>query len=89
MKKGPKAARCKGCDALIFWAKTPAGKNMPFNVSPAARAEWIAYWNAKAGVVSCFRDVRGSAGYNQAMVNRAYNRYQPHWETCPRPPSKR
>ena len=26
---GTEAARCRGCNAVIYWVKTPRGKNMP------------------------------------------------------------
>lgn len=36
--EGTPPAKCRGCDAKIFWVKTPANKNMP--VDPDGEAHW-------------------------------------------------
>lgn len=35
---GTRAARCRDCDAVIYWVKTPHGRNMP--VDPDGQPHW-------------------------------------------------
>ncbi|ORL11630.1 hypothetical protein [Prescottella equi] len=74
----PEPSRCRSCRAEIHWGKTPAGKHLPVDVTPA-----------KSGTVAL--DVHGGVLYAGVLVGaqlaavRRSTRplYEPHWVNCP------
>jgi hypothetical protein len=70
------ASPCRGCGGLIFFVKTPNGKNMPVNLEPDS-----------TGNVAVYRDVSGTfQGRTLTKSDNAPSRgetlYMPHMATC-------
>lgn len=74
-------ARCKSCDAPIWWARSAAGALSPFDAEPSLEGKWVLKWSAAAG------EMQSEGAHNperRAELEAAgRNLYVTHFATCP------
>jgi hypothetical protein len=74
------ASECRSCKALIIWAKTEKGKNLPVDVDTSKDGEWFIVINkAEYRVDAIFHKSQRA----RAWVDGGAPRHKAHWATCP------
>lgn len=74
-----KRARCRSCGAFIVWAKSEAGKWLPFDFEPHPRGTFILTEDFDATEPKAFPWRK----FDQALLPLYRERWVPHWATCP------
>ena len=67
-------ARCKTCDAPIWWARSSYGALGPYDATPVPDGTWQLTWVAAAAELQ--------AAY-KPEPEEGRNRYRSHFATCP------
>lgn len=76
-----KPSRCRSCNAPMIWARTPFGKDQPFDAEPNPKGNVVLYerkTETDGHVVTemCARVV-------EPLFDGDAPRYMPHHATCP------
>ena len=75
---GIRTSRCSSCNAVIFWALTPAGKRCPYDAEPSLAGKYvIEAWNICPKVDGL--DVRMALG----PFEETDALYTSHFASCP------
>ncbi len=74
--------KCKSCNAEIQWAKTPAGKPMPVNMTAAENGN-VALLQSPKGPIAVVLDSSGKAPHESLQPSPDAPKYLSHFVTCP------
>lgn len=74
------AKECRGCKALIIWAKSARGSNMPMDVSPTDEGQFFLF--RKPDHILAVHQMEQSTRAEDAR-RRGDKKYTCHFATCP------
>jgi len=74
------AKECRSCKALIVWAKSARGSNMPMDVSPDPKGDFFLF--RKEDRIEAVHYAERSTRA-EAARNRGDKKYTCHFATCP------
>jgi len=75
---------CRSCGAPIVWARTPAGKLMPLDVTPTTAGNVILHMGPERGQATAHVETAAESATRRAHpIPAAQLAYVPHFATCP------